>query len=254
MMISERHRRILEELKTKPDVTVRELATLLCVSEPTVRRDFTELHRKGFITKIYGGAILNQGAADREIPFFLRENEKSTLKAEMGARAAELVRDGMVIMLDGSTSAYHLVPYLARRKDLIVITSGAKTAVALAEANIRTFCTGGQMLIHSFSYVGEQAEDFVRNLNADLLFFSCHGLTDQGRMTDRAIEEANLRKVMFASCKKKILLCDSSKFGKTCFYNMGHVNEIDGIISEQELPHAIAELVGRGKDEENHDG
>ena len=243
MMISERHRRILEELKTKPDVTVRELATLLCVSEPTVRRDFTELHRKGFITKIYGGAILNQGAADREIPFFLRENEKSTLKAEMGARAAELVRDGMVIMLDGSTSAYHLVPYLARRKDLIVITSGAKTAVALAEANIRTFCTGGQMLIHSFSYVGEQAEDFVRNLNADLLFFSCHGLTDEGQMTDPAIEEANLRKVMFAACKKRILLCDSSKFGKTCFYNMGHVRDIDGIISEKPLPEHIARMM-----------
>ncbi len=242
-MISERHRRILEELKAKPDITVRELSLLLCVSEPTVRRDFTELHRKGIITKIYGGAILNQGAADREIPFLLRENEKSTVKAEMGAKAARLVSDGMVIMLDGSTSAYHLVPYLARRKDLIVITSGAKTAVALAEANIRTFCTGGQMLIHSFSYVGEQAESFVRNINADLLFFSCHGLTEQGQMTDRAIEEANIRKVMFTSCKKKFLLCDSSKFGKTCFYNMGSVQTIDGIISEKELPPSIAALM-----------
>lgn len=243
MMISERHRRILEELKKKPDISVRELATLLCVSEPTVRRDFTELHGKGMITKIYGGAILNQGAADREIPFLLRENEKSVPKAEMGARAAELVRDGMVVMLDGSTSAYHLVPYLARRKDLIVITSGAKTAVALAEANIRVFCTGGQMLIHSFSYVGEQAEAFVRTMNADILFFSCHGLTDSGQMTDRAVEEANLRRVMFAACRQKILLCDSSKFGKTCLYNMGHVREIDGIISERPLPPAIAQAL-----------
>ena len=85
MMISERHTRILEELKKKPDITVFELSKILCVSEPTVRRDFTELHRKGIITKIYGGAILNQGAADREIPFFLRENEKSSVKAESDA-------------------------------------------------------------------------------------------------------------------------------------------------------------------------
>ncbi len=243
MLIGERHRRILEELKRNPNVTVKELARLLSVSEPTVRRDFTELHRKGIITKIYGGAILNQGAADREIPFLLRENEKSTIKTEMGARAANLIQDGMVVMLDGSTSAYHLVPFLARRKDLIVITSGAKTAVALAEANIRVFCTGGQMLIHSFSYVGAQAEDFVRSINADILFFSCHGLTNEGQMTDRSIEEINLRKVMFASCKKKILLCDSSKFGKTCFYNMGSVSEIDGIVSEQALPLAIRKMM-----------
>ena len=243
MLIGERQHRILEELKRNPEITVRELATLLCVSEPTVRRDFTELHRKGIITKIYGGAILNQGAADREIPFFIRENEKSTAKTEMGAKAAHMVEDGMVVMLDGSTSAYHLVPYLARKKDLIVITSGAKTAVALAEANVRTFCTGGQMLIHSFSYVGAEAEDFIRKINADILFFSCHGLSNSGLLTDRASEEVALRKVMFNSCAKKILLCDSSKFGKTYFYNLGHVRDVDGIISERELPVHIAEML-----------
>lgn len=250
-MIEERHRRILEELKKHPDITVRELSVLLSVSEPTVRRDFTELHRKGIITKIYGGAILNQGAADREIPFFLRENEKSAVKTEMGAKAAALVSDGMVVMLDGSTSAYHLVPYLARKKDIIVVTSGAKTAVSLAEANVRTFCTGGQMLIHSYSYVGEQAENFVRQINADILFFSCHGLSESGQMTERAIEEANLRRVMFSACRQKYLLCDSSKFGKRCFYNMGDVREIDGIISECPLPESLRSLIHSAEENKN---
>ncbi len=243
MLIEERQHKILEELRRHPDITVAELARLLCVSEPTVRRDFTELHRKGIITKIYGGAILNQGAADREIPFLVRENEKSAVKAEMGNLAAQKVRDGMVVMLDGSTSAYHLVPYLARRKDLIVITSGAKTAVALAEANIRTFCTGGQMLIHSFSYVGEQAERFVGTMNADILFFSCRGVSEDGQMTDMAIEEANLRRTMFGHCKEKYLLCDSSKFGKTCFYNMGSVGELNGIISDAPIPESLAQML-----------
>ena len=235
MMISERHRRIVEELKNDPQISVKELSEKLFVSEPTVRRDLTELHNKGIITKIYGGAILNTAAAYREIPFFLHENEKSSTKAEIGRRAASMVKDGMVVMLDGSTSAYHMVPYLARLNNLTVITSGAKTAVALAEANIRTFCTGGQMIIHSYSYVGEQAEAFVRNINADILFFSCHGLDGQGRMTDNAIEEANLRKVMFSQSAKKVLLCDSSKIGKTYFYNMGNVADIDEIISDVEL-------------------
>ena len=243
MLIEERQHKILEELRRHPDITVAELARLLCVSEPTVRRDFTELHRKGIITKIYGGAILNQGAADREIPFLVRENEKSAVKAEMGNLAAQKVRDGMVVMLDGSTSAYHLVPYLARRKDLIVITSGAKTAVALAEANIRTFCTGGQMLIHSFSYVGEQAERFVGTMNADILFFSCRGVSEDGQMTDMAIEEANLRRTMFGHCKEKYLLCDSSKFGKTCFYNMGSLGELNGIISDAPIPESLAQML-----------
>ena len=239
MIIGERHRRIVEELKKDPSISVSELAAKLYVSEPTVRRDLTELHNKGIVTKIYGGAILNTAAAYREMPFFLRENEKSSTKSEMGKKASALIQDGMVIMLDGSTSAFHIVPYLARFNNLTVITSGAKTAVALAEANIRTFCTGGEMIIHSYSYVGQQAEDFVRNVNADILFFSCHGLSMDGMMSDPSVREANLRRVMMEKCKKKYLLCDGSKFGKVCFYNMGHVSEIDGIISDVEIPESI---------------
>lgn len=235
MTISTRQHRIIELLRTNPDITVYELAKLLSVSEPTVRRDFTELERRGFIEKFYGGARLLRRSADSEIPFLFRENEKSSAKVEMGRRAAELVEDGMVLMLDGSTSAYNIVPYLADCKDLIVVTSGAKTAVALAELNIRTFCTGGQMITHSFSYIGEQAENFVRSINADMLFFSCRGITTDGRMTDVSIEEANLRRVMFVHSRKKILLCDSGKLGKVYFYNMGNAHDVDEIISNVEI-------------------
>ncbi len=240
MMIDERQSRILYALREEPDITVKELAARLYVSEPTVRRDLTELARRGLLEKRYGGARLCEGAADQEIPFLLREQERSRGKVDMGRQAAAMVQDGMVIMLDGSTSAYHLVPYLASLRDLIVVTSGAKTAVALAEKNIRTFCTGGQMLIHSFSYVGEAAEAFVRQFNADMCFFSCHGLSDDGMMTDRAIEEVNLRRAMFHQCRQRVLLCDATKFGKTCFYNMGHVRELDAILSDAPLPPGIA--------------
>lgn len=243
MLISERHKQIIEALQNNPNISVRELAQMLHFSEPTIRRDFTELHKKGIITKHYGGAILNKGAADREIPFVMRENEKSHNKTLIGQQAASLVRDGMVIMLDGSTSAYHLVPYLARYKDIIVITSGAKTAVALAELQIPVFSTGGKMLTNSYSYIGTEAEETVRKFNADIMFFSCHGLSDDGMMSDPSIEEANLRQVMFQKSKQKYLLCDSSKFGKVFFYDMGNVSQLEGVISDAPLPDSIASLI-----------
>ena len=243
MLISERHKQIIEALQNNPNISVRELAQMLHFSEPTIRRDFTELHKKGIITKRYGGAILNKGAADREIPFVMREKEKSHNKTIMGQKAAALVRDGMVIMLDGSTSAYHLVPYLAKYKDIIVITSGAKTAVALAELQIPVFSTGGKMLTNSYSYIGTEAEETARKFNADIMFFSCHGLSDDGMMSDPSIEEANLRLVMFQKSKQKYLLCDSSKFGKVFFYDMGNVSQLDGVISDAPLPDSIASLI-----------
>lgn len=245
MLINERHNQIICELQKNPHITVKELAVKLCFSEPTIRRDFTELHNRGIITKCYGGAILNEGAADREIPFVLRENEKSKNKAEIGMQATQYIQDGMVIMLDGSTSAYHLVPYLAKYKDIIVITSGAKTAVALAELQIPVFSTGGRMLTNSFSYIGKEAEETARRFNADVMFFSCHGLSEDGTMSDPSIGEANLRRVMFEKCRKKYLLCDSSKIGKVYFYDMGNVSELDGIISDQPLPGSITSQLKR---------
>ena len=249
MRIEERQKKILEMLRDDPKITVREISERLCFSEPTIRRDFTELHKKGLITKLYGGAVLNQRSADGEIPFAMRENEKSRGKALMGKAAAELIQDGDVIMLDGSTSAYHIVPYIADRKDIIVVTSGAKTAIALAERNITTFCTGGKMIVNSFSYVGQEAEDFVKKINADIVFFSCHGLDENGMMSDPSVREVNLRQAMMAQCKRKYLLCDGSKFGKKCFYNMGDISEIDGIISDIEVPEQILGLVGKQRKE-----
>jgi len=245
MLVSERQDQIILELQRQPGITVRELARKLNFSEPTIRRDFTELHRKGLITKRYGGATVNEGAADREIPFVLRQQEKSQTKAQMGLLATKYISDGMVIMLDGSTSAYHLVPYLSRYKDIIVITSGAKTAVALAELHIPVYATGGKMRTNSFSYIGREAEETVRKFNADAVFFSCHGLSEDGMMSDPSIDEANLRQVMFQKCKHKYLLCDSSKFGKTYFYDMGNISALDDVISDAPLPDRIAQQLKR---------
>ena len=240
MLISERHDQIIFELQRTPEISVRELAEKLHFSEPTIRRDLTELEKRGILTKHYGGAVLHAGAADREIPFVLRENEMSRTKAKMGLLAMQYISDGMVIMLDGSTSAYHLVPYLSKYKDIIVITSGAKTAVALAELQIPVFSTGGKMRTNSFSYIGKEAEDAVSRYNADILFFSCHGLSGGGMMSDPSVEECHLRQVMMEKSRKKFLLCDSSKFDKVYFYDMGDVSRLDGVISDQPLPAGVA--------------
>ena len=245
MLINERLNQIILELQKNPEITVREMAQKLNFSEPTIRRDYTELAKRGIVTKFYGGVSLNRnvGAADREIPFVLRENERSKPKEKMGMMASQHIKDGMVIMLDGSTSAYHLIPYLSRFKDIIVITSGAKTAVALAEMHISVFSTGGKMRTRSFSYIGKEAEAAVSRYNADIMFFSCHGLSEDGRMTDPSVDECHLRQVMMQKSREKYLLCDSSKFNKVYFYDMGSVVQLNGIISDQPLPDNIRNLI-----------
>lgn len=235
-MQNERHKQILEMLAARHFLTIDELCSALYISRATARRDLQYLADKGLIKRTHGGAAARGFSADTRIPIHVRENEQSLAKAEIGRQAASLVRDGQVILMDASTTSAGILPYLRARKELIVVTSGAKTALYLAGMAIKTYCTGGQMITESLSYIGADAERMVSGINADILFFSCRGLSLDGRLSDVSEEENNLRRVMLSRAKTKVLLCDSSKIGKLYFHNLCLIDDVDYIICERELP------------------
>ena len=239
MPFYEREDKILKLLSSGSEFGLHELAESLFISLPTLRRDLIKLEKKGLITRGHGKVSLKLQSADTTIPFILRIDEKNSVKNVIAQKATKHIKDGFVIMLDGSTSAYHLVPYLAEFKNLIVITGGAKTALLLAHYGITTIGTGGFMLNHSFSYVGKDALNTIEKYNADVLFFSCRGISYDGKLTDNSIEENVVRRQMMQYAKKKVFLCDSSKFGKTCLHNLCTLSEIDDIVSEASIPDAL---------------
>lgn len=243
MPFYEREEQILNALLEKDSVRVQELADKLYISVPTLRRDLAKLESMGKIIRTHGGAKLRKSPADKQIPLALREQEQNIAKDVIGQRAAELVTDGDIIMLDASTTAYSIIPYLADFNNLIVITSSAKAAVLLGQMGIQTICTGGRMITHSFAFIGDDAERTVRSYNADIAFFSCRGLSLDGRLTDKSIEENTLRKVMLQQAKRRVLLCDSSKIGHVFLNTLCHISDIDEVICESPLPQEILQTI-----------
>ena len=231
MLIVSRHQQILDILKREKSVSVTRLARELFASEPTIRRDLALLEKQGHLKRVYGGAILG-GAPDRELPYNVRTAVQEEAKAIMARKAAAYLHKGDVVFLDGSSSAARLTEYIQKIGDILVVTSGAKTALDLAERGVRVISTGGQMITRSYTYVGNHAEACIRSMRADVVFFSCRGLSDDGEMSDTSIEEINLRRVMLERSRVKILLCDSSKFGKQYMYSLGYRDDIDAVISE----------------------
>lgn len=245
MPFYEREEKLLGMLMQKDSFSVNELAAKLYISVPTVRRDLIKLEKKGLVQRTHGGVRLVRNPADAKIPFILREQEHDRAKTIMAQAAAKLISDNDTIMLDATTSAYHIIPHLADFKNLIVITSGAKASFALGQIGISHICTGGNMLNRSFSYVGNDACRTIANYNADILFFSCRGLSSDGYLSDNSAEENLVRRAMMRRAKKKILLCDSSKIGKIYLNNLCHISEIDGILCETELPESIKTIINK---------
>lgn len=231
MLIASRQEQIIEILKKERSASVSSLSKALFASEPTIRRDLALLEGKGYIKRVYGGAVIG-GAPDREIPYDVRASEQESAKSIMAEKARIYVKKGDVVFLDGSSSAAHMVNVLKDIEDILVVTSGARTALSLAENGVRVISTGGQMITKSYTYVGNHAEACIRGINADVVFFSCRGLSESGEMTDISIEEINIRKIMLERAKTKVLLCDSTKLGKQYLYSFGHIDSIDAVITE----------------------
>lgn len=235
--ISERTKQILEILLNEKKVTVSDLAKRLYSSEPSIRRDLTFLAKQNLIRRIHGGAIIEENSESRQkIPFILRELEQSDEKVLMASKAAELVRDGDTVMLDASTSAFNMIPYLAAKNGITVITSGVKALAKLGELGVNTYSTGGHLLPSCQSLVGDDACATIKKYNADIVFFSCRGLSENGMLTDLSIEENIVRKQMLLSSKRSVFLCGSKKFDKTYLHNLCHISEITNIISDMPLP------------------
>ena len=239
----EREERILSALLEKESMSIRELSAQLYVSQPTLRRDLIKLEQMGKIVRTHGGAQLLTKPADQKIPFYLRQQEQNDAKSHMAEKAIEFIRDGDIIMLDGSTSAHTIIPLLSRFHNLIVITNSAKSAFLLGNMGIENICTGGRMITRSLCYIGEDAERTVRNYNADVLFFSCRGLSMDGRLTDTSVEENDLRRCMLRQSAKRILLCDSSKLGNVYLNNLCALSEVDDLICERPVPPQLRDML-----------
>lgn len=243
MPFYEREENILNALLEKESMSVGELSAKLYVSQPTLRRDLIKLEQMGKIVRTHGGAQLLTKPADAKVPFYLREQEQNDAKSQMALRAVEFIRDGDIIMLDGSTSAHSIIPLLSRFNNLIVITNSAKSAFLLGNMGIQNICTGGRMITRSLCYIGEDAERTVSNYNANVLFFSCRGISADGRLTDTSVEENGLRRCMLRQSAKRVLLCDSSKLGNVYLNNLCHLSEVDDLICEKPVPQQFLEML-----------
>ena len=232
-MSIDREKQILEILLKEKKSSVKQLAKILFVSEPSVRRDLQSLEKQNLIKRIHGGAVIEETALSKnKIPFLIREYEQSSAKTMIAKKAIELICDNDIVFLDASTSCYYLIPFLASKRNLTVITNGVKALIKLAEYGINTISTGGALLNSCLALVGEEAYKTIETYNADIALFSCRGVSNDGYLTDFSLEENNARKKMIQHARKSYLLCTSEKIGKSYFHNLCHKDDITGIIHE----------------------
>lgn len=232
-------KKILEILETQQYASVDELSASLFVSASTIRRMLESLQNKGLVTRTHGGVKIN---SDNNFSpsFTFRIHQNSFEKKKIALSAIKLIKNGDIIFLDGSTSAFYIAEYLKEFENIRVITNGIDTLSLLSKNNILAYSTGGQVSSTNPSVlVGRYAEDTICNFHADIAFFSAQSMDNDGEIYDCFENEIFIRRTMIKNAKSKVFLCDSTKIGKTSPYHLCSLKDIDYIASNQCLPDFI---------------
>lgn len=233
MLKEERYDKILEILEDEQYVSAAELSKRLFVSLPTIRRDLAELQQRNQITRSHGGAKKIQ-AEHIVAPLNFRKTVNAASKRALCRAAAELVEDNEIIFIDSSTTTMQMADFLADKKQITVITNGISLATMLVNKGIKTYCTGGEIFQNSLAHFGSFAEQFIQRFNIDTVFFSCHGVNQNGMLTDPSLPETQIRKVAINQSKKTVFLCDKTKLSLSTPYNLVSIENIDFVITNTE--------------------
>lgn len=227
--MNQRQKQILSLTEVEGEITIKELASRLKVSEMTIHRDLDMLQEERYIYKKRGAAVFID-SEDRDTNNFYAEEKRA-----IGHKAPTLVADGSSIIFDNSTTALECARFLNPEGKYTFYTTNLETAKILTSyTKSILYCSGGYYFPDSRGFVGSQAEAFMASVKADVCFIGASGITPDGITTPYPMHTP-LQKAIISAAKTKILVCDHSKFGKRAMEKICELKDIDIIVTDSGL-------------------
>ncbi|MFE3448271.1 DeoR/GlpR family DNA-binding transcription regulator [Nonomuraea sp. NPDC059194] len=227
-----RHAEIMRQVRLSGATSVGDLARQLGVSPSTIRRDLEALDRDGTLKRVRGGALAGVDADD-DLPFAAVAAIDEQDKEAVAVRAAQLVRDGEVILLDIGTTTMRLARQLRGRRVTVVTSSLAVLDVLRADPVVELLLLGGMVRRTYHSLVGVLTEEALRQVRADRVFLGASGVLPDGRLLDSTLAEVPVKRAMIAAASQVVLLADRHKFPGTGALRVCGPEAVDVIVTNE---------------------
>ena len=247
MLSEERRAKIVELLRQNGKVRVKELSAQFSTSEVTIRNDLKELQSRGLVQRAHGGAVPpDRVIIEPSLQERLRSHAEE--KRRIGEAAAQMVEDGESIILDSGSTTLEIAKRIKSKRSLKVITNGIYIAQELLGVRgMQLILLGGQLRENSFSIVGHFAESMLEHLSVDKLFIGADGCDVTFGLSTPNLEESRVNQAMVRVARQKILVADSSKFGKRSLSRIVSLFDMDHVVTDTNLGEVFqAEFRSRG--------
>jgi len=235
MDIIKRHKSILDKIKQDGQIKVQYICDTLGVSAVTARKDLKFLEDRDLLYRMRGGAtLLNPYATDKHV----NEKEKIHFDEKMliSVAAAKLIKVNDSILIGSGATMQSLAKQIKPKGSLTVITSALIVALELNKhPETEVIQLGGILRKRSSSVTGLYSEANLDDFSCSKLFLGVDGIDLDYGFTTTNVMEAHLNRQMIRVSQKTVVLADSSKFGKRGFGRICGFDDVDEIITDENI-------------------
>lgn len=259
MLMAERRRRLLEQVRDRGYVSFRELAEALETSESTVRRDLRSMVAEGLLTATRGGVgpagvPVPPPTAGPTAPAAGGSEEQSDpvhrQRQAIAASAAALVVPGSAVLLGPGRTTTALAHHLAAISQLTVVTNSITVTSALVAApQIDVVLIGGALRRSIGAVVGPSTEQALQGLRGAQVFLSGDGVTVERGLTTPNVFAAATDQAMMAAGRQVVVLADHTKLGRDTMCQTVPSDRMDVLVTDADAdPEMVARLRAEGID------
>jgi DeoR/GlpR family transcriptional regulator of sugar metabolism len=232
---TKRQKLILEMIKVNGEVSSKELSNKFGVSTMTISRDLNELTKGGEINVIHGGATYKEDSI-AENPMSVKEILNINEKKVIGKYCKNIITPGSSIFIETGTTTLAVAKEVFHEKNCTFFTNSLLVMNSLSKYDeINLHSVPGKYRDLSKGFIGIQASEYIQNFNFDYCLIGTEGISITSGVTLPDKEDAYTKRAVMKQSKCKILVADSSKFGRNFLYKTGEIGDFDFIVTDKKI-------------------
>ncbi|MDB6000225.1 MAG: DeoR family transcriptional regulator [Rhizobacter sp.] len=246
MTLNPRQSDLLDEVRRRGTASVEALAEHFGVTLQTVRRDVKLLQAAGALARFHGGVRMPASATSttENIAYRQRRQLNEAAKQRIAQAVARAVPDGCSLMLNIGTTTEAIARALLRHRGLRVITNNLNVAAILSDnADCELIVAGGVVRPRDRAILGEATVDFIRQFKVDIGLIGISGLEADGTLRDFDYREVKVAKSILEHSREVWLAADFSKFNRPAMVELGRLEQIDRLFTDQPPPEPFPQLL-----------
>lgn len=225
-----RQEKIYQHIKKTGQVSVKQLAQLLNVSEMTIRRDLMDLEA------IHDTEPKKASQTEYDLLTALKKEHQK--KFRIGEKAASLIENHETIIIDTGSTTSKIIPYLDDDKQPTILTYNSHIlSELLTNTQIRLKFCGGDYHPETGMFESPEGINFLKKHRATKYFASASGIHETLGVTCINTYETAIKQASIDSSLEVILMVDSSKFGVLSPAVFCELRQIHTIITDSDLSH-----------------